>query len=161
MTSQQKIDFIGIGMHRSGTTWLSECLRQHPDVLFPKRSKEPNAQLDHLTLKEDKELDFFTVNFLVDKVSGQRLNNYGKGLAWYLAQFPEARPGKVRGEFSPAYMEFDHAAGLIHDAFPDIKLLVMLRNPVEMAYSLYGIRRYADRAEPISFEEAIRQDLCV
>jgi hypothetical protein len=134
MREAEKIDFIGIGAARSGTTWLCECLRQHPDILFP--IKESSGKADTMKLKGEKELDFFIRGY--DKNFDQQIiSNNERGIVWYLARFPAAQPGKVRGEFSPTYMADPGSANRIHKTFPDVKLIVVLRNPPDMIYSLY------------------------
>lgn len=107
------VDFIGIGMVKSGTTWVSRCLSRHPQVLF---SGQRTA----------KEIKFF-----------DRPYNLAKGYEWYLRQFPPAEAGKKRGEFTPTYL-VDTAAHLhLKHYCPGARLLVSLRNPCDMLYSLH------------------------
>jgi hypothetical protein len=81
---------------------------------------------------------------------------YDKGMSWYLGHFPTRRPGvpAITGESSPYYMFHPHAARRIATDLPDVKLLVLLRDPVERAYSAHShelARGYED--EP--FEQAL------
>ena len=46
VNNELRIDFIGIGTGKSGTTWLAEILRQHPDIYYPAKRKEKNCQSD-------------------------------------------------------------------------------------------------------------------
>jgi hypothetical protein len=160
MQGQNSIDFIGIGAARSGTTWLSECLRQHPDILFPKNDTPDAIRPGVIKLKGEKELDFFIRGY-EKNLSPEIFSNNSLGLDWYLAQFPSAQPNKVRGEFSPTYMADPDSAKLIRDTFPNIKLIVSLRNPVDMIYSLYWWQVYNFRLRGevhehnYSFEQAI------
>jgi len=156
MTAADKIDFIGIGATRSGTTWLSECLRQHPDILLPRpdRQGSKTGELAHLNLKEAKELDYFIIDYPGENGVKPRANHH-KGLEWYLSQFPPAAAGKIRGEFSPAYILDEDCAGRIKQTFPDVKLIAVLRDPPDMIYSLYWFRAYGVMREDLSFEEAI------
>lgn len=55
----------------------------------------------------------------------------------YAALFAAAPPGAVVGEVSPAYMAVPGTAPLVHDALPDARLVAVLRNPVDRAYSDY------------------------
>ncbi len=116
---ERKLKFIGIGAYRSGTTWLTQCLREHPDVCIP--------QL--------KELEFFNKKY----ENGKFLySNYDKGLGWYEEQFRECDASVSNwGEFSNAYLYDKDAPKLIKDMLPDIKLILCLRNPVDRAYSDY------------------------
>jgi Sulfotransferase family len=72
--------FIGLGAQRAGTTWVYNCLVEHPEVFMTKK----------------KELHFFYVN-------------YGCGLAWYESQFTDAAGAKARGEMTPDYMYYEVA----------------------------------------------------
>lgn len=124
-----KIDFIGIGAGRSGSTWLSKSFVQHPDILFSSQ-------------KSKKELSFFNTNYKV-KYLKTRKSNYHKGISWYLNQFPTPKKGKIRGEFTPWYL-FDKKAHVrIKKHFPNIKLIAVLRNPVERIYSSYFYSKLA------------------
>ncbi|MBR8827301.1 MAG: tetratricopeptide repeat protein [Gomphosphaeria aponina SAG 52.96 = DSM 107014] len=103
-------DFVIIGCARCGTTSLHNYLGQHPDVLLPHK----------------KEIKFFD-------------EQYNLGKEWYLAHFPSITdsPGWVSGEASPSYFEYTYVAPRMLTLFPQIKLIVLLRNPVERAVSWY------------------------
>jgi tetratricopeptide (TPR) repeat protein len=103
-------DFIIIGAGKSGTTSLYKYLGYHPQIL----------------LSNKKELRFFDKNFTL-------------GYEWYLAQFPTITDQSqwLTGEASPSYLFMAHAAQRIKDLAPNIKLIVMLRNPVERSISDY------------------------
>lgn len=120
----EKIDFIGIGAAKSGTTWISTCLAEHPDILFS-------------TEKSRKELSFFNSHNTWQGSGGFDLSTWEKGFDWYFAQFPAAQEGKIRGEYTVTYMIDETARQRIKEYFPDVKLLVILRNPVDMLYSLH------------------------
>jgi len=136
---EERIDFIGIGAPRSGTTWLSECLREHPQVL----------------LSHDKELHFFTRGIRHGEGTAGH-TAYARGLAWYLDQFPSAEPGKIRGEFSPAYLRDTESAARIRAAFPEVKIIAMFRDPADMIYSFYWFLRYRS-PHRVAFREAIER----
>jgi len=135
--NQSLIDFIGIGNGRSGSTWISECLAQHPDVLF---SSE----------KSRKELKFFCV--------ASNWSNYEKGIDWYLKQFPPYQEGKVRGEFCPSYLHDKKSHLKIKEHFPGVKIIAVLRNPIDWIYASYQWCRTAVYYGPTpeSFEEALK-----
>ena len=100
------VDFIGIGAVRAGTTWVSECIRRHPQVSFA----------------FEKEVFFFnraTTVLFYDQADDQ--DNYHRGLGWYTKQFPPKRDaGLVRGEFTPEYLYDEEAPARIHRHFPDL-----------------------------------------
>jgi hypothetical protein len=152
----RSIDFIGIGAPRCGTTWLAECLRQHPDVRMPLRTSTADGELAYADLTDAKELNFFTVSRSTGTYFPP-LSNWHKGLAWYMDRFPPAEPGKVRGEITPDYLRDPLTPGLIKQTFPDVKLIVALRDPADMVYSLYTLHSYGTLSK--SFEELLDEGL--
>lgn len=136
MAKKMKLDFIGIGAPKCGTTWLADCLREHPAIYLPYQ----------------KEIGFFDY---VDKGS-----NYSKGLKWYFSFFKRAKEGQKKGEFTTQYIYFPDACDLIRKNFPEVKILVCLRKPEDMVYSFYWWRRanYEHSLLPKTFEEAIKKD---
>jgi len=120
---KNKIDFIGIGAMKCGTTWIADQLQDHPEISF---SRE----------KSLKELHFFASDTKQSlKIHGP--SNYSRGLDWYLSQFPDVQKGKIRGEYCNSYISDTKAADRIKSFDPNIKLIVSLRNPVDMVYSLF------------------------
>lgn len=101
-------DFIIIGASRSGTSSLFRSLLQHPDLSGPPSGNK-------------KEVHFF------DK-------KYDRGLQWYRAQF---RGKKMNCEATPNYLYDKKCPALIAKDLPDCKFIVMLRNPVDRAFSHY------------------------
>ncbi len=102
-------NFLGIGAKKSGTTWVAEVLRVHPDIF----------------VAHGKELHYFTANF-------------HKGLDWYLSNFKTVEKQKAIGEYSVSYMSDSKVvARRIYDLNPKIKIIVALRNPVDRAFSHY------------------------
>lgn len=123
--------FVGIGAERCGSTWLHLLLKQHPKIYLPIRRKE---------------LNFFNLN-------------YDKGLEWYQSFFPhsqEAMAYDAIGEISPRYLNFPECASRLADVHSIENLIVILRNPVNRAYSHYG---HAVRISGYkkSFEEFIHE----
>jgi hypothetical protein len=106
--------FLGIGAPRAGTTWLNTLLASHPDVYTP-------------TLRD--EINFF------DKY-------YEWGLDWYQDLFPlsdQAGSYRAIGEVTPRYLECDECPKRIFETLPESKLIVLLRHPIDRAYSQYGL----------------------
>jgi len=127
-------DFIIIGSQRGGTTSLYRYLLRHPDIGSAFR----------------KEIDFFNFNFR-------------KGLPWYRSHFPLSLNRMVNrryitGESSPDYLYHPHAVGRIRKTVPGIKLIVMLRNPVDRAYSLYKWNVKVGYETLPTFEEAVEKE---
>ena len=102
--------FIIVGASKSGTTSLFFKLSQHPQILPPHK----------------KEINFFN-------------HNFASGVPWYLAQFPAIADGKqfITGEASPLYIYNQQARTRIKQLFPNTKIIVMVRNPVDRTISEY------------------------
>ena len=123
--------FLVIGAQRCGSTSLYRYISMHPQVLPALR----------------KEVHYFDFQ-------------YGKGRAWYLAHFPGAHRrltgGRrtITGEASPYYMVHPLAPERVRAFNPEMKLIAILRDPVDRALSHYH-HEVRHRVEPLTFEEAI------
>ena len=117
-------DFLGIGTQKGGTTYLHGLLQQHPQVL----------------LAHPKELHYFSLH-------------HGQGLDWYANHFAEAKAEQRCGEITPYYLFHPLAAERIHAVIPAVKLIVLLRDPVERALSQYFHSRRLG-LEPLELEAA-------
>jgi hypothetical protein len=105
--------FLGVGVPRAGTTWLHTLLAGHPDVYMPTRRKE---------------IRFFDRHF-------------DEGIGWYEGFFcPDHEADSYRsiGEISPQYLYCDECPERISATLPGVGLLLILRHPVDRAYSTYG-----------------------
>lgn len=128
--------FIIIGAQRSGTTHLYDLLVRHPNV-YPSLIKE---------------VHYFD-------------RHYEKGHEWYRAHFsPDVAESadkisgaRITGEATPCYLFHPFAAKRAATLAPDVKLIVLLRNPVDRAYSQYHLSQEFGW-EPLSFEEAIDRE---
>lgn len=148
---KRKIDFIGIGAPRSGTTWLTQCLYEHPEIIFP--NKRSNENLHVL----DKEQNFFSQSLF--RRSYSQKNRYTRGIDWYLNRFDWSESNKIRGEFSVGYFADKKAPQRIKKHFPNIKLLVILRNPVEMVQSAYyHLKALVHTQVPADFDQAVAEN---
>jgi len=131
-------DFLIIGAQKCGTTSLYNYLIQHPSI-------SPSFE---------KEVRYFN-------------NHYEKGVNWYRAHFPTKmhsalmswRHGtrQLTGEGEPSYLPNPVAPQRVLDLRPDARLIVMLRNPVDRAYSHYQ-HRFTRNRETRAFEEVVRTD---
>lgn len=126
-------NFLGIGAPKCATTWLSEVLRKHPDVY----------------VAHGKELVYFS--------SGKK---FSLGLDWYLNHFNSAAEQHAIGEFSVSYMRNSIiAAQRIHELNPNMKLIAVLRDPVQRSYSHHRWLKQLGRDVPASFVDAMKKDL--
>lgn len=101
------IDFVIVGAAKSATTWLQVQLQADPAIHMP-----------------DPELHYFS-------------REYERGDAWYLSQFAPTPTTRLVGEKSNSYLDTPEAAARLHAALPHARLVVMLRDPVQRAYSDY------------------------
>jgi hypothetical protein len=116
--------FLVIGAARSGTTALYTYLRQHPEI-FMTANKEPN---------------FFAFENEVLECAGpgaDYINNSTTNLHDYQQMFEGISGQIAAGEASPLYLFSRDAPRRIAQHLPDVKLVAILRNPVEQAYSHY------------------------
>lgn len=119
-----RVTFLMIGSQRCGTTWTDAALRTHPHVYLP----------------EKKQSYFFD-------------RNYDKGLNWYLEKFQDVLPQHVAvGEVATGYCLL-HAIPRMAKHFPNVKLMMVMRNPVERAYSNFQSRQTEEGWN--SFEDAL------
>lgn len=116
-------NFLIIGETKCGTTSLYDNLIQHPQIL-PSLGNGENTLIDATVPLGVKEVRFF------DKY-------YNKGWDWYRSCFPECPEGCLTGEASPTYFARPTAMKRIVEVMPDVKLIVMLRNPVNRLISHY------------------------
>ena len=117
--------FLIIGAMRSGTTFLHNQLARHPRIGKPLH----------------KEVHYFDFRYL-------------EGRCWYLAQFPRRTACAMTGEASPYYMVHPLAPDRVRDFDPQMKLIVVLRDPADRALSHW---RHAVRygIEWLTFEQAL------
>jgi len=128
----EKLDFLIIGAQKSATTSLRSFLIEGHDEIYM-----------HHT-----ELHFWN-----------RDNQYqdGQGLGAYLQNFSEASSNQIVGEKSPSYLPSEVCATRIADHFPKVKLIAILRNPAERAYSAFWHgKRVGAISQSMSFGESIR-----
>jgi len=94
-------------------------------------------------MSEIKEVHFFCWDFI-----------FNKGRIWYEKHFDSCRNYKVVGEATPYYMYVPEVPERIYNMIPEAKLIFLLRDPVERAYSHYW-HEVKTGWETLSFEEAI------
>ncbi len=145
-------NFFIIGAPRAGTTSLHDYLCQHPDI-FMSKVKEPFT----LAFKNGEFIDDDPNSFPIHKRNYKgrfSIPNYDE----YLALFDEAGNKKAIGEASTIYMHSSFARENIKKLYPNAKLIVSLRNPVDQVYStyLFGIRQLRGVSYKIGAEEFLK-----
>jgi len=127
-------NFLVIGAPRSGTSWIHQNLRQHPQVFIPKT----------------KELHYFD-------------RHYERSIEYYESLFMDWAGQEAVGELTPGYLSGVYSPNrnipeLIRRHLPNVKLIAVLRNPVERAYSHYWHNVSQDaRNLGLSFEDKLQQ----
>lgn len=127
-------DFLIIGAQKAGTTSLFNYIKKYgSNFIAPIR----------------KEIRFFT-------------KEYNKGINYYRSFFPlKKKNGQITGEATPTYLFFHKCPRRVYKYYPNIKIIVILRNPIERAYSQYNFIKYTNRTpgnEPLSFKKALEQE---
>lgn len=125
-------NFLIVGAAKSGTTSLFEWLCQHPEICRP-TIKEPGYFSDGgpYYVSNDQE---------------------------YLNMFDNNCSGKLTGEASTFYLFDKDAPKRIKKLLPNIKIIILLRNPADRAYSLWGHNYYQSLQEKLQFEEALKME---
>lgn len=143
--------FLGIGAQRSGTTWMYEQLRLHPEIwLTPVKEVHYFDKRDHLSLLANKHyrkhlhrrlytyLQVFTELKLTNlHYISWDLNYFlnKRDTRWYVSIFRPG-PGQIAGEITPAYMTLDiDVVKEIRQLNPAMKIIFLMRDPIERAWS--------------------------
>lgn len=128
-------DFLIIGAQKAGTSSLFRYLKQHSRIR-PPISLEPKGLLYPRQTRSSRE-------------------------SWFRAQFPsqkEQEKGAIIGAVNPNLLFHPLAPQRIKQIIPEVKLIVLLRNPIQRAYSHYHMNIRLGRFEPLSFEDAIEKE---
>lgn len=125
-----KPSFFIVGSPKCGTTALYEYLKEHPQIFMPK-----------------KELYFFGKDFTFREKRAE--------LAYYLSLFTPAQAHQITGEASVWYLYSKTAAEEIKTFNKEAKIIIMLRHPVDMLYSLHSQQLYAGNEDIEVFENAL------
>jgi Sulfotransferase family len=158
-------NFFIAGAPKSGTTSLYHYLDQHPEI-FMSPVKEPNyfaseIRLSHFSehLRPRAERDVAPLRAYLD--GPMREKRFG-GLVteWhdYLKLFRDADGRKAIGESSVCYLWSESAARNIRRSIPDARIILVLRNPADMAFSMYLHHMKSEPAN-LTFREAIQLGL--
>ncbi len=133
--SRVKLDFFVVGAQKSGTTSINAYLKNHPSIQMPRR----------------KELHFFDHenSFYSTEVDYSELHN------WFDFTVGDAIK---RGESTPIYMYWEPCIQRLWQYNRQLKLIAILRNPVERAYSHWNME-YSRGNEIRSFEESIKEEI--
>lgn len=124
-------DFIIAGAQKCGTTSLHRYLAAHPDLFLPRRPQE---------------LHYFDFD-----------QNFAKGTRWFAAHFKSAGRTQKIGQTSPLYLYDQRVPSRMARTLPDVRLIVLLRDPAERAYSHYW-HQVKKGTEDLPFIEALHEE---
>ncbi len=134
-----KIDFVGIGASKCGTTWLGHVLEEHPQIC----------------MSEPKEVNFFND---IQSFRTKHKRRFHKGFSWYRNFFKHCNKGKYKGEITNYYGIDPVAAIRLKEHNPDLKILFCMRNPVDRIWSHYQFAKYFEKKEKRPVETAIKEE---
>ncbi len=144
-------NFILLGAAKSGTSSVWDYLKQHPQI-FMSNPKEPNffvfegVKLPPFSGPESPEV-------LLKRLYQNTITDWES----YQALFDKVSDEMAIGEASVRYLYFPQAPENIKKYIPDVKMIVMLRNPVDRLYSHY-VMNIRHLLEPLSIEKALDQE---
>jgi len=136
--------FLIIGAMKGGTTSLHGYLRQHREVFMPER----------------KELNFFLDEYAGRPIDPPEERNWSRGITWYEQQFAGAEGELAVGEASPNYSRYPTYPGVaerIAAVVPKVKLIYLVRNPIDRVFSHY-LHDLANGREQRPLHIAVRRD---
>lgn len=117
---------IGIGAQKCASSWIHAVLAAHPQA----------------SVAREKELDFFSYY-------------YDRGYRWYESLFDAASPATLHFENSPSYFHDPRTPERVRAYDPDMKILLLLRDPVERAYSNHLHEVIKGHIPNLPFEEGL------
>ncbi len=120
-------DFLIIGVSKGGTTSLYEYLNMHPQV----------------KVSREKEVNYFS-------------KHYYRGISFYKSFFPYKKSASITGEATPYYFFHPNVPKRVKETLPNVKIILLLRDPVLRAYSQYQMIKGIDTAK--NFEEAVMSE---
>lgn len=156
-------DFLVIGAQRSGTTWLHGMLRRHPKLWLPAVKElhyfdKPDIRRGCSRLK-----DWPRIAFVGLKSFDPWLFRYffgTRGDTWYMRLFQKAQArGLITGEVTPAYATLGEGVfARIKDMNPDVRLVFIMRDPVDRAWSAANLAAKSGYiAGPLTEEKALKR----
>ncbi|HEX4638721.1 MAG TPA: sulfotransferase [Chthoniobacterales bacterium] len=130
----ERLDFIVAGAQKSGTTALHYFLKRHPQITLPDREEMHFFDNEEIFSRPPIDYDLLHRHF------PRRL-----------------RSTSVVGEVTPSYLYWPRAIERIHIYNPRIKLVIVLRNPIDRAFAHWNMQRFKER-EPLDFLDALREE---
>ncbi len=134
-------NFFIVGAAKAGTTSLYAYLRQHPDIFMPEDVKEPHYFAE---VRPSRAQRYASPVYISDRDA-------------YLRLFRAGKTHRAIGEASPSYLWSEAAPARIHAVAPEARIIIILRDPIERAYSHY-LMDFREGAQHLPFFEALQAD---
>jgi hypothetical protein len=159
-----KPDFIIIGAQRAGTTSLFQYLNHHPDLAGPRLKEKLYVDCDSVKILlndsvyvhvKSKQVLIFNEGEIKETAYFSRLWGVVP-IERYWSMFTQ---GKINFEASPDYLDMPGVPERIKSAMPDVKIIVLLREPGVRAWSHYWHETKCLESETLPFDAAIERDL--
>ena len=132
-TSSKLVNFLLVGAQKSGTTTLYSYLNDHPQIQMASKKEVHFFNNDQFFLNQTIDYDYYHSWFNFDDNS------------------------QLRGEATPAYLYCRDAAVRIWQYNPAMKIVIIIRNPIERAFSHWNME-FNRKAESLSFNEALMKE---
>jgi len=143
----QPLDFLVIGAQKAGTTSLHNYLGLHPNILLPRRKELHFFDNEHIWRGVTAQISYQSYNSLLEDDPGRRQLILNKA----------TDPAYRRGEVTPIYMYWYPCLERIQAYNPNIKLIMVLRNPITRALSHYRME-LARNAETLDLWHALNTE---
>ncbi|CAN5543167.1 hypothetical protein BH10BAC2_BH10BAC2_37640 [soil metagenome] len=124
-------DFLVIGSQKCATSWLYDCLSEHPGICVPKQKRE------------------------IEYIGGHLYKE--KGLDWYLSLLDHCEENKVKGDVSVEYIVNGESPELLFDLNPDMKFILNVRDPADRAIS--ALKWYTRKGAIPDNQDALKNEL--
>lgn len=155
-------NFFIVGSAKSGTTSIYNYMKQHPEIFMSpiKETHHFSTDIDNTKFRPDyaANLNLNIDAWLDGDQKKEIFHAFVKDWNKYKKLFKQAENQKAVGEVTNSYLYSSTAAKNIHDKFPEGKIIMILRNPVERAFSHFLMDMKSGR-ESGSFINALKRDM--
>ena len=145
-----KLDFIVAGAQKSGTTALHYFLKKHPQIALPDRQELHFFDDEEIFSHQPVDYELLHRHFRKRPVRFLPVRSASR------TDSSRGEPG-LAGEVTPSYLYWEPALERIWNYNPEIKLLILLRNPIDRAFAHWNMQRFKNR-EPLGFLGALKEE---
>jgi len=140
-----RLQFIVPGAQKSGTTALRYFLKKHPQIALPDRQEMHFFDDEEIFTQQPVDYELLHQHF---RVRGASRTSFRLALI---------NRRLLAGEVTPSYLYWKPAMERIANYNPQIKHIILLRNPIDRAFAHWNMQRFKDR-EPLDFLEALKEE---